>query len=92
MQLNQKMMMSLAAIAVIMSVMFMGTNGQGKPNNCCTTVSKHKITLPITGFQYQKKNLPCVKAVIFNTTDGRRCSDSRMNWVKKKVEELTNIH
>ncbi|KTG43438.1 hypothetical protein cypCar_00003274 [Cyprinus carpio] len=69
MQLNQKMMMSLAAIAVIMLVMITGTNGQifNRPIECCTSVSDKEITLPITGFKLQKYNPPCVNAVILET-------------------------
>uniref|UniRef100_A0A673KH59 Chemokine interleukin-8-like domain-containing protein n=1 Tax=Sinocyclocheilus rhinocerous TaxID=307959 RepID=A0A673KH59_9TELE len=92
MQLNQKMMMSLAAIAVIMSVMVTGTNGQNKPVECCTAVSTKEITLPITGFKLQKRNLPCVKAVIFFTTEGLRCSDWKQGWVRQKIQELSKRH
>uniref|UniRef100_A0A673HZM5 Chemokine interleukin-8-like domain-containing protein n=1 Tax=Sinocyclocheilus rhinocerous TaxID=307959 RepID=A0A673HZM5_9TELE len=91
MQLNQKMMTSLAAIAVIMSVMIMGTNGQIKPIECCTTVSTKEITLPITGFKLQKSNPPCVNAVIFFTTEGPRCSYWKESWVKQKIQELKKI-
>ncbi|KAK2900670.1 hypothetical protein QQF64_015358 [Cirrhinus molitorella] len=91
MQLNQKMMMSLATIAVIMSVMIMDTNGQNKPAECCTTVSSKEITLPITGFKLQKRNPPCVKAVIFFTTEGLRCSHWRQGWVRQKIQELTKL-
>uniref|UniRef100_A0A8C1T2V1 Chemokine interleukin-8-like domain-containing protein n=1 Tax=Cyprinus carpio TaxID=7962 RepID=A0A8C1T2V1_CYPCA len=93
MQLNQMMMMmSLAAIAVIMSVMITGTNGQNKPIECCTSVSTKEITLPITGFRVQKRNPPCVKAVIFFTTEGMRCSYWKQDWVKQKIQELSKLH
>ncbi|KAF4117593.1 hypothetical protein G5714_002146 [Onychostoma macrolepis] len=91
MQLNQKMMMSLAAIAVIMSVMITRTNGQIKPIECCTTVSTQEITLPITGFKLQKRDPPCVNAVIFFTTEGPRCSYWKESWVKQKIQELKKI-
>uniref|UniRef100_A0A671QD61 Chemokine interleukin-8-like domain-containing protein n=1 Tax=Sinocyclocheilus anshuiensis TaxID=1608454 RepID=A0A671QD61_9TELE len=93
MQLNQKMMRSLAAIAVIMSVMVTGTNGQiyNKPIECCTTVSTKEITLPITGFKLQKRNPPCVNAVIFFTTEGPRCSYWKESWVKQKIQDLKTI-
>ncbi|KAK2900671.1 hypothetical protein Q8A67_008786 [Cirrhinus molitorella] len=91
MQANQKMMMSLAAMAVIMSVMIMGTNGQIKHIECCTTVSTREITLPITGFKLQKRNPPCVNAVIFFTTEGPRCSHWKESWVKQKIQELKKI-
>ncbi|XP_059419311.1 chemokine (C-C motif) ligand 34a, duplicate 3 isoform X2 [Carassius carassius] len=91
MQFNQ--MMSLAAIAVIMSVIFSGTNGQihNKPIECCTSVSDKEITLPITGFRLQKRNPPCVNAVIFFTAEGQRCSHWKESWVKQKIQELKKI-
>ncbi|KAK9979059.1 hypothetical protein ABG768_012505 [Culter alburnus] len=92
MQLNQKMMKSLAAIAVIMSVMIMETNGEDQKSfECCTRVSTKKITVPITGFRYQKQNLPCVTAVIFNTTEGPMCSHGGLKWVREKVKELMKL-
>uniref|UniRef100_A0A8C1CJ94 Chemokine interleukin-8-like domain-containing protein n=1 Tax=Cyprinus carpio carpio TaxID=630221 RepID=A0A8C1CJ94_CYPCA len=92
MQLNQKMMMSLAAIAVIMLVMITGTNGQifNRPIECCTSVSDKEITLPITGFKLQKYNPPCVNAVIFFTTEGPRCSYWKASWVNQKIQELNS--
>ncbi|KTF78653.1 hypothetical protein cypCar_00024624 [Cyprinus carpio] len=91
MQLNQRMMMGLAAIAVIMSVMITGTNGQNKPIECCTTVSTKEITLPITGFKLQKREPPCVNAIIFFTAKGDYCSHWKESWVKQKVQELKTI-
>uniref|UniRef100_A0A672KBC1 Chemokine interleukin-8-like domain-containing protein n=1 Tax=Sinocyclocheilus grahami TaxID=75366 RepID=A0A672KBC1_SINGR len=73
MQLNQKMTMSLAAIAVIMS-----------PIECCRTISTKEITLPITGFDLQKNNPPCVDAVIFFTSDDPKCSHWKRRWVNKQ--------
>ncbi|ROJ35243.1 hypothetical protein DPX16_2757 [Anabarilius grahami] len=91
MQLNQKMMKSLAAIAVIMSVMIMETNGQNIDIQCCKSASTKKITSPITGFKYQNENLPCVKAVIFFTSEGQRCSHWREKWVREKIREFRKL-
>uniref|UniRef100_A0A8C2IT46 Chemokine interleukin-8-like domain-containing protein n=1 Tax=Cyprinus carpio TaxID=7962 RepID=A0A8C2IT46_CYPCA len=91
MQLNQMMMMSLAAIAVIMSVMITGMNGQNVPTECCTSVSTKEITLPIIGFKLQKRSPPCVNAVIFYTTEGPRCSYWKASWVNQKIQELKKI-
>nr|AXF84183.1 chemokine ligand 34a [Ctenopharyngodon idella] len=91
MQLNQRMMKSLAAIAVIMSVMIMETNGQFKPVECCKSASIVKITSNITGFKLQRENPPCVKAVIFFTSEGEMCSHWREKWVMEKVRELRKL-
>ncbi|XP_056323603.1 chemokine (C-C motif) ligand 34a, duplicate 3 [Danio aesculapii] len=85
---NQKMMMRLAAIAVILSVMITETNGQNRFVQCCTSVSTKEITLPITGFKLQIRNPPCLKAIIFFTTEGPRCSHWKESWVKEKIQEL----
>ncbi|KAK9951792.1 hypothetical protein ABG768_028209 [Culter alburnus] len=85
------MMKSLAAIAVIMSVMIMETNGEEKSFECCTRVSTKKIMVPITGFKIQKENRPCVTAVIFNTTEGPMCSHGGLKWVREKVKELMKL-
>ncbi|KAF4089606.1 hypothetical protein AMELA_G00068240 [Ameiurus melas] len=34
---------------------------------------------------------PCVKAVIFFTPEGAKCSHWRENWVKEKVTELRRL-
>ncbi|XP_067308564.1 chemokine (C-C motif) ligand 34a, duplicate 3 [Pseudorasbora parva] len=90
MQLNQKMTMTLAAIALI-SIMIMETNGQNIPTECCTSASTKEITLPITGFKLQIKNLPCVKAVIFFTSEGPICSHWSEKWVREKLQELRKV-
>ncbi|KAM9501478.1 uncharacterized protein Hap1MRO34_011286 isoform 3-T3 [Clarias gariepinus] len=58
---------------------------------CCREVSSKKITLPITGFKVQPGRPPCVKAVIFYTSEGAVCSHWRESWVKEKVTELRKL-
>ncbi|KAG5847295.1 hypothetical protein ANANG_G00124510 [Anguilla anguilla] len=77
----------IAAVAVILSLTVLGTDGN-KANDCCKEVSTHNITVPILGYRIQHKNLPCVKAVIFLTEEGEKCSHWRENWVFQKVQEL----
>uniref|UniRef100_A0A3B4EBJ4 Chemokine interleukin-8-like domain-containing protein n=1 Tax=Pygocentrus nattereri TaxID=42514 RepID=A0A3B4EBJ4_PYGNA len=91
MHLSQKSMGSLAVIAVLLCIAIMGANGQQKKSECCKEVSTEKITVPITGFQLQRKNPPCVKAVIFFTNEGPKCSHWRENWVQDKILELRKL-
>ncbi|ROJ35244.1 hypothetical protein DPX16_2758, partial [Anabarilius grahami] len=62
-----------------------------KVHECCKSASTKEITSPITGFKLQRENLPCVKAVIFFTSEGQRCSHWRENWVREKVRELRKL-
>ncbi|KAM9337690.1 uncharacterized protein ABDE67_018968 [Symphorus nematophorus] len=52
---------------------------------CCTTVNSQEITEPITGYMIQRKNLPCVRAVIFQTEKGLFCSQLNAPWVRSKI-------
>uniref|UniRef100_A0AAR2IW79 Chemokine interleukin-8-like domain-containing protein n=1 Tax=Pygocentrus nattereri TaxID=42514 RepID=A0AAR2IW79_PYGNA len=61
---SQKSMGSLAVIAVILCIAITGADGKNGKSQCCKEVSTEKITVPITGFQLQRKNPPCVKAVM----------------------------
>ncbi|KAL6489973.1 hypothetical protein MHYP_G00003180 [Metynnis hypsauchen] len=91
MHLSQKTMGSLAVIAVILCISIMGANGQQNKSECCKEVSTEKITVPITGFQLQRRNPPCVKAVIFFTNEGPKCSHWREDWVQIKILELRKL-
>ncbi|KAM9337461.1 uncharacterized protein ABDE67_018773 [Symphorus nematophorus] len=52
---------------------------------CCKTVNRQEITEPITGYIVQRKNLPCVLAVIFQTEKGLFCSQFNAPWVLPKI-------
>ncbi|KAI7809923.1 hypothetical protein IRJ41_020080, partial [Triplophysa rosa] len=91
-QFNQKMMMTVAAVAVILSVMITCRHGDTKTHGCCTSVSHETITSPITGFRLQRRDPPCVKAVIFYTGEGEAlCRYSKLDWVKQKIQELRKL-
>ncbi|XP_035392295.1 chemokine (C-C motif) ligand 34a, duplicate 3 [Electrophorus electricus] len=88
MHLIQTRASSLAVMALAMCISVMWANGQPVNPNCCTMVSTQEITLPITGFKLQKPRPPCVKAVIFFTSNGTWCSHWKESWVLDKIKEL----
>ncbi|CAB1317311.1 unnamed protein product [Coregonus sp. 'balchen'] len=88
MQLCYGPMACLALFAVILSLTATDTDAN-KVHNCCTEVSRQKITLPIIGARIQKKALPCVNAVIFETEDGEIiCSHWKEAWVRHTFFQL----
>uniref|UniRef100_A0A3B1J935 Chemokine interleukin-8-like domain-containing protein n=1 Tax=Astyanax mexicanus TaxID=7994 RepID=A0A3B1J935_ASTMX len=91
MQPSQKTMCSLAVFSAVLCIAIMGANGQQKQHECCKEVSTENITVPITGFRLQRKNPPCVRAVIFFTAEGPKCSHWRESWVREKVMELGKL-
>ncbi|KAK3546191.1 hypothetical protein QTP70_025236 [Hemibagrus guttatus] len=67
------------------------TAATDKEFECCKEISSERITLPITGFKVQQARPPCVKAIIFYTSEGAVCSHWRENWVMSKVIELRKL-
>uniref|UniRef100_A0A4W4ET79 Chemokine interleukin-8-like domain-containing protein n=1 Tax=Electrophorus electricus TaxID=8005 RepID=A0A4W4ET79_ELEEL len=59
-----------------------------KINPCCVKVSTAKVKEPIIGYTLQRENLPCIRAVVFQTESGFFCIDPQQPWVKEKVMEL----
>ncbi|KAF5894878.1 CC chemokine [Clarias magur] len=88
MHFSQKMR-SLVVIAFFACMAL--TLDQEKESVCCKEVLSKKITVPITGFRVHLGRPPCVKAVIFYTSEGAVCSHWRESWVKEKVTELRKL-
>ncbi|KAF5893974.1 C-C motif chemokine 24-like, partial [Clarias magur] len=59
-----------------------------KVSPCCVEVSRFMEDINITDFRLQKQNLPCVKAVIFQTERGQFCIYPHQPWVRRKIKEL----
>ncbi|CAL8400123.1 unnamed protein product [Gadus morhua 'NCC'] len=80
---------SLLLLAVVVALIGQGSAAVLKVSECCTTVSTQQITETIVDFMVQKRNNPCVKAIIFLTESGRLyCCKHDEPWVLRKVREL----
>ncbi|XP_026056967.1 eotaxin-like [Carassius auratus] len=89
METRRTLMRSLAVALVIASVIWTTTAEEQKvKESCCTKVSTAKLTDPILNIRLQRRSLPCVKAVIFETERGYFCSDPKQEWVKEKVKQF----
>ncbi|CAL8400132.1 unnamed protein product [Gadus morhua 'NCC'] len=82
-------MKSLLLLAVVVTLTGQGSAAAEKVSECCTRVARNRITETIVDYMEQKKNLPCVKAFIFQTESGRLyCCKHDEPWVMKKVRQL----
>ncbi|XP_016333319.1 C-C motif chemokine 21-like isoform X2 [Sinocyclocheilus anshuiensis] len=85
---TRRILMRSLAVAVVIASVIWTTTGTEIVYSCCTKVSTAKVTDPIIEIRMQRLSLPCVKAVIFETEQGKFCSDPRQRWVEKKVKQF----
>uniref|UniRef100_A0AAV2JQ83 Chemokine interleukin-8-like domain-containing protein n=1 Tax=Knipowitschia caucasica TaxID=637954 RepID=A0AAV2JQ83_KNICA len=83
--------LALFAILAGVLIIVVGATDE-KIIKCCTRVSIANVTAPILGYRIQRKNLPCIRAVIFKTTEGEICSHLKQDWVRSKIMELGQSH
>uniref|UniRef100_A0A9J7Z9G6 Chemokine (C-C motif) ligand 34b, duplicate 1 n=1 Tax=Cyprinus carpio carpio TaxID=630221 RepID=A0A9J7Z9G6_CYPCA len=80
------MMMVLVCVTAQQDGRKSGKQKVRKP--CCTKVSTANVTDPIINIRLQRKSLPCVKAVMFETEQGEFCRDPKLRWVQEKVKHF----
>ncbi|XP_077378099.1 uncharacterized protein LOC144019109 [Festucalex cinctus] len=79
----------LAFLALFMAYLALAAAGPGiKITSCCTKSTLGPISAPIIGYRIQKKNPPCIRAIVFETTDGEVCSHWKQDWIFTKIMEL----
>uniref|UniRef100_A0A3Q2XA91 Chemokine interleukin-8-like domain-containing protein n=1 Tax=Hippocampus comes TaxID=109280 RepID=A0A3Q2XA91_HIPCM len=77
----------LACVALFIGYLALAAAGI-KMTSCCTRSTLGPISAPIIGYRIQRKNLPCIRAIVFETTEGEVCSHWKQDWIIKKVMEL----
>uniref|UniRef100_A0A667YFQ0 Chemokine interleukin-8-like domain-containing protein n=1 Tax=Myripristis murdjan TaxID=586833 RepID=A0A667YFQ0_9TELE len=85
-------LMKSVLVAVVLVTLAGSGSAEWKQWDCCKEVSTKELTEPIIGYELQEENLPCVKAVIFQTEKGSFCSYVGAPWVRAKVNELISLH
>ncbi|KAK5607045.1 hypothetical protein CRENBAI_009640 [Crenichthys baileyi] len=81
----------LTCLAFLFGVIMEASASEIKIIKCCVEVSDQSITAPIIGYRIQRKNLPCVRAVIFKTAEREICSHWKQDWVFEKIKELEQL-
>ncbi|XP_030204892.1 uncharacterized protein LOC115537254 isoform X4 [Gadus morhua] len=80
---------SLLLLAVVVALTGQGSAADPRVTECCTRVSKQQITETIVDYMVQKRNYPCVNAIIFQTESGSLyCCKHNEPWVMRKIRQL----
>ncbi|XP_030612499.1 eotaxin-like [Archocentrus centrarchus] len=60
---------------------------------CCIGVTSINKSSEVLGETYrgQSEKSPCVKAIIFNTDDGKLCADPKAQWVKELIATMMKV-
>ncbi|KAM9333769.1 uncharacterized protein KZ484_018751 [Pholidichthys leucotaenia] len=82
-------LLAVAAFVLMAASLSAGQSRAEKLAECCKKVTNEKIQEPILDFMLQERNLPCVKAVIFQTKSGLYCVNGKASWVRQAIRELT---
>ncbi|XP_076617648.1 uncharacterized protein LOC143339967 [Chaetodon auriga] len=83
--MNCGSLLKTALLAMVLVAVIHSGSAAEKLASCCKTVTRQEINDPITGYMVQKANLPCVRAVIFQTEKGLFCSQVNAPWVHRKI-------
>ncbi|XP_039473422.1 eotaxin-like isoform X2 [Oreochromis aureus] len=70
------------------------SDGPGKGRPCCVAITTFDMSAAVVGETYREQAArpPCVKAVIFNTGDGKQlCADPNAQWVKDLTAKMTKV-
>ncbi|CAK6969268.1 uncharacterized protein LOC128382855 [Scomber scombrus] len=74
-----------ALVAIVIVALADTGSAAEKLASCCESVTRQVITEPILGYLVQRRNPPCVQAVIFQTEKGLFCSQLTAPWVRSKI-------
>uniref|UniRef100_A0A3Q3MRN1 Chemokine interleukin-8-like domain-containing protein n=1 Tax=Labrus bergylta TaxID=56723 RepID=A0A3Q3MRN1_9LABR len=85
---NSREMVKSTFVALVLVAVIHSVSAAEKLASCCKTVTKLKITEPITGYMIQRPKPPCVLAVIFQTQSGLYCIHLRAPWVRQEIAAI----
>ncbi|KAM7390108.1 hypothetical protein PAMA_008328 [Pampus argenteus] len=88
--MNCRNLLNSVLVTIVLMTLAVSALPPEKIATCCKQVSNVEITEPITGYMIQERNLPCVRAIIFQTESGLYCSQVKSPWVPLKIREFLN--